>query len=324
MLRVFVTKGECLSETAAEGGEVPPEALWVDILDPRPDDLQPFESAFGFLAPTREEMQEIEASSRLYHENGAMFMTATLVSGSDTGNPESHAVTFILAAGRLVTLRYSSPRPFQTFPQRAMRQPGSWGSGETIMAGLLEAVIDRTADILEAVSAHVDDVSRDVFGARKGDAPLDAGDFQTVLVRLGRENDLAGRLRESLVSINRVLTFLAQAADGKLSKDIRGHVKTMTRDISSLTDHTAYLANKIQFLLDATLGLISIEQNKVIKILAIVGTVLGPPTLFASMWGMNFHNMPELAWPGGYAFALGVIAISGLVPFFYFKFRKWL
>lgn len=325
MLRVFVSKGACLSQLEAAPEAIPADALWVDLSDPSPEELKPVESQFHIAAPTREEMQEIEASSRLYYEDGATFMTATIVSGADTENPESHAITFILTEGHLITVRHSDPKPFRTFPQRATRQPGLWTSGERVLVGLLEAIVDRTADILEHVSYDVDLLSREIFAARSArKVRLDSEDFQAVLVRLGRENDLAARVRESLISLNRLVTFLTPATDVKAAKDLRSHVKTLTRDILSLSDHTSYLSNKIQFLLDATLGLISIEQNKVIKVLAVVGTVLGPPTLLASLWGMNFHNMPELSAPYGYALALAAIAVSALAPFLYFKWRNWL
>lgn len=324
MLRVFVNKGACLSEIPTVAGELPLDALWVDLSNPTPEEVKPVEAAFKISAPSREEMQEIEASSRLYHEDGAIFMTATIVSGSDTESPESQPVTFILANGRLITVRHSDPKPFATFPQRAVRQPGMWTSGERVLVGLLEAIVDRTADILEHVSFDVETLSREVFGARGRKVPLDSADFQDILFRLGRENDLSGRVRESLISFNRLVTFLTPATDVKASKDLKGHVKTLSRDVASLSDHTSYLSNKIQFLLDATLGLISIEQNKVIKVLAVVGTVLGPPTLLASVWGMNFHAMPELTWHAGYPIAIAAIVLSGLAPFLYFKLRNWL
>ncbi|MFO1186786.1 MAG: magnesium transporter CorA family protein [Alphaproteobacteria bacterium] len=323
MMRVFVTKGGCLSAIEAAQGAVPAETLWVDLSNPTPEELKPVEAAYKIVAPTREEMQEIEASSRLYREDGAVFMTATIVSGADTEAPESHAVAFILAEGRLITVRHSEPRAFITFPQRAVRQPGLWSSAERVLLGLLDAIVDRTADVLERVSVDVDMLSREIFGARARKAPLDSGDFHELLVRLGRENDLTGRIRESLVSVNRLVTFLTQVTDTTSGKEFRANVKTLSRDIASLSDHTHYLSNKMTFLLDATLGLISTEQNKVIKILAVAGTVFLPPTLFASIWGMNFHHMPELDEAWGYPLAIAVILASGLVPFFYFRWRKW-
>ncbi|NWH08032.1 MAG: magnesium transporter CorA family protein [Alphaproteobacteria bacterium] len=323
MIRVFVTKDGCLRQTEAQPQAVPQDALWVDLLNPTSDELRPVEQQFSIQFPTREEMQEIEASSRLYYEDGASFMTATVVSRAETDSPESTAITFILAGARLITLRFAEPLPFTTFPQRAERQMGLWPTSDMVLVGLLEAVIDRTADILERVSYEVESVSRDVFGTRQANRSLDAGGFQDVLVRLGRKNDLTSKVRESLISINRLLTFLANSWETKPSKDLRAHIKTMTRDVSSLSDHTAYLSNKITFLLDATLGMVSIEQNRVIRILAVASTVFLPPTVLASIWGMNFNIMPETEWSFGYPFALLAILVSGVLPVIYFKWRGW-
>lgn len=324
MMRVFVTRDGCLRQTDAKADALPQSALWVDLLNPSIDEIRPIEAAFKFQLPTREEMQEIEASSRLYFEDGAHFMTATIVSRAETETPESHAITFILAEDRLVTLRYSEPLPFTTFPQRAERQAGLWPNAPMVLAGLLETIIDRTADILERVSFEVEVLSRDIFGSKRSSEQLDGEDFQEFLQQLGRKNDLSSKVRESLISVTRMLTFLAQATDGKGNKDLKGHIKTMTRDVQSLADHTAFLSNKITFLLDATLGMISIAQNRVIKILAVGSMIFLPPTVLASIWGMNFHTMPELDWLLGYPVALGAIVLSGVIPYVFFKMRGWL
>jgi magnesium transporter len=323
MYRVFVTKDGCLGQVDAPDMGVPGDALWIDLLNPTAEEIAPLEAEFRIALPTRDEMQEIEASSRLYYEDGASFMTATIVSRAETEAPESHAVTFILVGSRLLTLRFSEPLPFTTYPQRAERQSGLWMTGDMVLVGLLETIIDRTADILERVSFEVEAVSRDVFGDRAGKPPLDAGDFRHVLVLLGRKNDLSSKVRESLISINRLLTFLANSWESKPSKDLKAHIKTMSRDVASLSDHTSFLANKITFLLDATLGMVSIEQNRVIRILAVASTVFLPPTVLASIWGMNFHHMPELDWVWGYPIAIVTILISGLLPFIWFRMRGW-
>jgi len=326
MMRVFVTKDGCLRQIDAAPEALPQDVLWVDLLSPTPDELKPVEQALKIAAPTREEMQEIEASSRLYQEDGAAFMTATIVSRAETESPESNAATFIIADGKLVTLRYSDPLPFTSFPQRASRQPGQWPTGDMVLAGLLEAIVDRTADILERVSFEVDGVSKEVFGQRPSTKPLDAGDFLDVLVKLGRKHDLTGKVRESLISFTRLLTFLTQTIEGrppKDTKDLKGHIKTMSRDVASLADHTTYLANKITYLQDATLGMVNIEQNRVIKVLAVAGAIFLPPTVLASIWGMNFHFMPELDEAWGYWAALTLIALSAIVPIIYFKWRRW-
>jgi magnesium transporter len=186
---------------------------------------------------------------------------------------------------------------------------------------LLEAVIDRTADVLEKIGNEVDVVSKQVFSSNANEA---SKDYQSILLRLGSKNDLTSKARESLISLGRLLAFLSQAMDQRQSKEIKGRVKVMTRDVQSLSDHTTYLSNKITFLLDAVLGVVNIEQSRIIRILSVAATVFLPPTLLASIWGMNFKAMPELDWEIGYPLALVSIALSAVVPYLLFRWRKWL
>jgi magnesium transporter len=327
MLRSFGLRENCLRRNLTCSGEsvdpitVPPESLWVDIFDPQTQEREAVKALFGFDPPTREDMDEIEISSRLYQEEGAIFMTALVLSKTETTDPECQGVSFILAGERLLTVRYSEPQPFNTFANRAERQVNLWPRGDIILAGLLEAIIDRTADVLEKVGAEVDAVSKQIFSTN-GDDP--ARDYQKILLRLGGRNDLTSKARESLISMGRMLAFLSQALDLKATKDMRGHIKVMTRDVQSLADHTTYLSNKITFLLDAVLGIVNIAQSRIIRILSVAATVFLPPTLLASVWGMNFKFMPELESPYGYAAALVMIVLSAIVPYLIFRWRKWL
>ncbi|MBV9062088.1 MAG: magnesium transporter, partial [Alphaproteobacteria bacterium] len=153
---------------------------------------------------------------------------------------------------------------------------------------------------------------------------LGSKDFQGVLRTLGRKHDLTGKMRESLLTLGRMLTFLSQAFESRQDKETRGHVKTLTRDVASLQDHTSFLTAKLSYLQDATLGLINNEQNNIIKIMSVAAMVFLPPTLFASMWGMNFQYMPDLHWRLGYPFAIIVMIVSAVVPYVWFKRRGWL
>lgn len=327
MLRSFGLRENCLRRNLTCSGEsadpitVPPESLWVDLYDPTVAEREAVRSLFGFDPPSRDDMDEIEISSRLYHEDGATFMTALVISKTETTEPECQGVSFILAGERLLTVRYTEPQPFNTFANRAERQVNLWPKGDLILAGLLEAIIDRTADVLEKVGAEVDALSKQVF-SQNGYEP--SRDYQKILVNLGNRNDLTSKARESLISMGRMLAFLTQTIDLKATKELKGHVKTMTRDVQSLADHTTYLANKITFLLDAVLGIVNIEQSRIIRILSVAATVVLPPTLLASIWGMNFEFMPELHSPYAYPIALGLIAMSAVVPYVIFRWRKWL
>jgi magnesium transporter len=269
-------------------------------------------------------MQEIEASSRLYEENGALYMTTTVVARADTEHPEAPAISFILAGDRLVTVRYAEPQSFALFAGRCQRSPGPFGRGDGVLAGLLDALIDRVADVLERIGLEVDGISHEVF--EHPTTPRKSGDFQRILRSLGRRGDLTSKVRESLVGIGRLVMFLGQAGtpNVKAAKDLRNRLRTMTRDVRSLTEHASFLSGKINFLLDATLGMINIEQNAIIKIFSVVAVVFLPPTLIASIYGMNFEFMPELHSVFGYPLALALMLVSAIAPLVYFKRRAWL
>jgi magnesium transporter len=322
MLSVYVPRGGRLERVNVEEGELlPDETVWVDLVRPTVQEDKQVEQFLGIAVPTREEMQEIEVSSRLYVENGARYMTATLMCNSDSNAPRATPVTFILSHHRLATVRYDEPRPFALVEHKLARNAPAKIAGDTVMFDLLDAVIDRAADILERVGAEVDDVSRQIFETEGNPTPV----YNDVLRKLGRVGDLTSKVRESLVSIGRVLSFLANESDGlKWGKDTRTQLQSMQRDVLSLTDHASYIANKVTFLLDAMLGVVNLQQNAIIKIFSVAAVVLMPPTLVASIYGMNFKHMPELDWPYGYPMALVIMLLAAIVPYMYFKWRKWL
>src|SRR5262245_55566332 len=248
MFSVFVPSDFSLKKAVAvDLAALPEAAVWIDLIKPTPEEDKAVERLAGIAIPTREDMQEIEISSRLYIENGARYMTATLMCNSDTDMPKTTAVTFILAGHRLVTVRYDEPKPFALIENKLARSCLPGISGEMVMMELLDAVIDRCADILERVGADVDQVSHDIFepeSARHGQAKR----YSQILIAIGRKGDLVSKIRESLVSIGRVVTFLSAVVEGvKWSKDMREQLKTMQRDFGSLTDHASYLHKKIQF-----------------------------------------------------------------------------
>jgi magnesium transporter len=323
MLSVYVPHGTTLERVTVEPGSQPPEnAIWIDMVTPSVQEDRLVEQLTGIGIPTREEMQEIEVSSRLYVENGARYMTATLMCQSDTATPKTTAVTFILSGHRLVTVRYDDPRPFAIVEHKLARACPAKVSGDDVLMDLLDAVIDRSADILERIGGEVDQVSHSIFEPEEG---VQQPSYNDVLKTLGRKGDLTSKVRESLVSVGRLLLFLANEADNmKWPKDTRAQLQSMQRDVVSLSDHATYLTNKITFLLDAMLGVVNLQQNNIIKIFSVAAVVLMPPTLVASIYGMNFKHMPELDWLGGYPFALVLMLVAAVLPYLYFKWRKWL
>ncbi|MHC2760779.1 magnesium transporter [Bradyrhizobium liaoningense] len=325
MFSVFVPSESVLKKAVIEDlAAVPENAVWIDLVNPSAAEDKAVERLAGIAIPTREDMQEIEISSRLYMENGARYMTATLMCHSDTDMPRTTAVTFILGDHRLVTVRYDQPKPFALVEAKLSRSCTPSITGEMVLMELLDAVIDRCADILERCGAEIDQVSHDIFepeSERHGQAKR----YSQILISIGRKGDLTSKVRESLVSIGRVVTFLSAVVEGvKWSKDMREQLKTMQRDVASLTDHASYLSNKITFVLDAMLGVVNLEQNNIIKLFSVMAVVLMPPTLIASVYGMNFKVMPELEWVHGYPMALVMMLTAAIVPYWIFKWKKWL
>jgi len=311
-----------LRENAVE--DLGPESLWIDLLHPALGEEKRVEEALGIGVPTREEMREIEASSRLYVENEARYMTASLLCRADLDMPQLAAVTFIVTKGRLITVRYDTPRSIDVFKIHSQRGNGIANSGEGVLLGITDSIIDRMADILERVTEEMDMMSSSVFANRAGKQSR-ADALEKVLQELGSKAELIGKSRESMVSLGRLLTFLATEHETvTVSKASRALIKTQVRDAESLTQHCDALANKVTFLLDAVLGLVGIEQNNIVKLFAVLSVVLMPPTLVASIYGMNFKQMPELEWAHGYPMALIIMLVVAVGPYVYFRLKRWL
>lgn len=325
MLRIFSATGHQL---IGNGDVLPADAVWIDLFNPTSEEEKQVETALGFGVPTADEMAEIETSSRLYVENSAIVMTATLATGLITETPETVPVSFVLGARHLVTVRYAEIRSFDRFVAQLERIPGQCGSAPMALMGLIDAIVDRLADGLEHVGREVDQISRAAF--RRAEAGAHGRQMQrrsnlalqALLTRLGAAQDGLSKARESVVSLTRALSFLQFAApkDAGLSAQI----KTQVRDLASLADQASFIGSNLTFLLDATLGLISIEQTAVQKIFSVASIVFLPPTLVAGVYGMNFEHMPELGWHLGYPMALGIMLAAAVLPYAIFRWRGWL
>jgi magnesium transporter len=299
-------------------------ALWLDLVDPDREEEALVEAAFGLDLPTREDMQEIEQSSRLYAEDGALFMTVMLPAQSETDTPEVAPVTFVLTARRVVTIRYHAPKAFEMFRQRAAKGGLACRSADEVTLSLLEVMVDRLADVLERVGRDIEGISRGVF-AKDGAKARKGTGWRSVLEEIGRKGDMVSTLRDSLGTLYRLTVFWGQRLrDEPDTKEPRARLKDLTSDVRGLEDHSGFMAQKISFLMDATLGLIGIEQNGIIKIFSVASVVFLPPTLIASIYGMNFEAMPELSMPYGYPMALGGMILSAVLPYLFFKRKGWL
>ncbi|MEQ8268309.1 MAG: magnesium/cobalt transporter CorA [Parvibaculum sp.] len=322
MITAYVPANGALTPLAIAVGEaIPAEAVWLDLLQPTDEELTYVDVKLSLDVPTEEDMQEIEVSSRLYLEDDAVYMTAAMVTQADTPSPQVVPVTFVLAGHRLLTLRYAEPTPFRHYASEARRHSVPCASGEEVLAGLLDAIVDRVADILERVQSDIDKLSGEIF-------PHDGGkkkrNYDEILRRIGRSHALTSQVRESLVSFGRLVSFVARPATEKRPKSTERAFKTISRDLTALSDHASFIANNTSFILNATLGLISNEQSGIIKIFSVAAVVFLPPTLIASIYGMNFEFMPELAWPFGYPVALLTMVVSAIAPYLFFKQRGWL
>ncbi len=321
--------------TAASGDPpagVPDGAVWVDLLDPTPEQDREILARLGVDIPTREEMEEIESSSRIYQEGGVAYMTALVVCRTGTDAPGNTPVAFVLTPTHLVTVRFADLAPFRAFAARCARHPENTEGSVAVFAGLVEAIVDRTADVLEGAGAQLAAVSAEVFRAKPpaaaGAAPAGPRppqrDLDDLVERLGRHHDLLSTLRESLLTLQRVLAFAPQVTDGWMPGEAKVRLETAERDVRSLMEHDGHLTQKVAFLLDATLGLINNQQNRIIKIFSVVAVVFMPPTLVASIYGMNFAHMPELAQRWGYPASLALMVLAAIAPYLYFKRRGWL
>lgn len=323
MLRLF---GKCARELrdveAAMLAQELAGVIWIDMHLPTEAEIAAVESVLRIDMPTREEMREIEASARVYIDGEAMYLTATLPVNAESDKPELTEVSFILKAERLVTLRFADPQPFKTLALRLDRHGVGLDSGQAVFFWLLDALIARLADLLERATLDVDSLSSEVFTAAHGAKP----DLVAAIDRIGRAGGLSARVRESLLTLNRICLFIGQneLLAPVQRKEARTRAKALNRDVQSLAAHTDFVTNKITFALDATLGLINIEQTNIIKIFSVLAMVFLPPTLIASIYGMNFAVMPELGWPFGYPFALLLMVVSAALPYVYFKRKGWL
>ena len=315
MLRLYRRGGQAFEVISPEPDWASPDdVIWLDLLNPTRDEERAVELDLGLALPTREEMSEIEPSSRLFQKDGATYMTASLLARREDRRADA-PVTFVLTKGRLITIRYDELRAFNRFSERAHSL--GVATGTAVFFHLLDAVIERLADLLESADADVEGVSEAIFRRPKG------AQFEALLTDLARAQSLTSKARTSLVSLARVFSFTALAPEVVGDRASQAHLRTLQRDGQSLTEHAGFQANHIQFLLDAALGLINIEQNGIIKFFSVAAVILMPPTLVASTYGMNFHNMPELGWRFGYPMALALMAVSAIAPYLWFKRRGW-
>lgn len=305
-------------------GDFPEDIIWIDLIKPTVEEEHFVEGRLGIPLPTPEELKDIEPSSRLYIENDAIYMTASLIYRADSTYPLLTDVAFILYRGRLITIRYAEPKSFALFSASLLRLNGQCDTGAKLFGYLLETIVDRTAEILEVVAGRLDALSITIFVNRKAAKRRPPRFLEDKLLDIASHHQLVSKVRDSLVSLSRLVTFLQSQPSIRREDHAIELYTVVARDIQSLGEHTAFVGNNITFMLDASLGLINVEQNAIIKIFSIASVVFLPPTLVASIYGMNFQHMPELSWQLGYPLALFAMVLSAIIPFFFFRWKGWL
>jgi len=320
---IFAYLKKSPQEITEENQSLLQDAIWVDLLSPSKKDEALAEQYTGIDIPRRDEMIEIELSSRLYKENGTLFMTAAMIAQSDSLDPKLDPVSFVLTKQQLITVRYIEPQSFKLFTTQLKKLDSPHQNAADLFLELLDATVDRLADILELIGRRLEEYSKTIFQMQDANNPKKLN-YLALMQQIGMNGNLNSKARESLLTFNRLVTFFGQTIDLTINDERQLRLVTLNKDILSLSDHANFLSTKINFLLDATLGMVSIEQNNIIKLFSVAAVIFLPPTLIASIYGMNFHFMPELSWKYGYMLSIGLILLAAWLPYRYFKYRKWL
>jgi magnesium transporter len=317
---VFHPTGGTNAEAPGDG------AVWADLLSPTDAEIQLIEDHTGLRLPKLEDLREIERSSQLAADGGVLRLALPVMAEADTDHPSLTYVGMILTPRLLVTLRFQALKFIHAVPDRAC-PAGRPSSSVEVFTAMLEAFVARQADLLERAREHLDGVSRTAFREPAQNARRQARSNEALRSRLrtlGRIGDRVSMIRDSLLAAGRIAPFAQEAARAWIAPEFAARLSVVREDIESLNQFEEHLSGKVQFLLDAILGFISIEQNDVFKVLTIASVVGIPPTLVASMYGMNFHNMPEYNWAFGYQYGLALILVVTLLPLAWFKWRGWL
>ena len=302
---------------------IPPTPVWIDMLEPTVDEDRKVERYLGSKVPSRSDPDFAEPSESYYAENGVRYLHACVVSEAQS-TPDVIGVTFILSPKALVTVRYDPGDAFELFGQRLGKIPAKALHPDAVAVGLVNTIVDRSARALNKVGVELDSIASRAFRA-KGDQSARSKVYTETLDALGREDEKISNLRESLVELERLVLFLmSEGRSADAPKPVREATKSALRDLQSLEQDATFKAQKVQFLLDATLGFINLAQNDIIKLFSVLAVIFMPPTMIASIYGMNFKTMPELDWSWGYPAALVLMALVAVGPYFVFRWKKWL
>jgi magnesium transporter len=316
MLMAFTLNKGLLEQVAINAAtDLAPEVIWVDAIAPTDEERDWLREAYGQELPTIADIYEIEATSRFYENDFGLHISSYFLNYADE-NSTNISAAFVFNGERLFTLREEELAAFRLFRLRGRKGLVTLTNSKSIMLGLFETKVENLADIVERIAADLEKTSRQVLGNAEQD------DMESVLTALALQEDVNGKVRISMVDLQRMLYLLLRS--GILNAEQSERLRDIIRDSESLIASTSFLFDKIKFLLDTTLGFINVNQNKIIKIFSVASVVFLPPTMIASVYGMNFDLMPELHWHMGYPWALFIMMLSAMAPYFWFKKKKWL
>jgi magnesium transporter len=309
-----------------KGRSLPGEVIWIDLVSPTEEEKEFVKDRSGVTVPSFDALREIESSSRLIVENGVIFLSTPLVAKSDTEDPFLTPAGFILTPALLITVRFTELVTFDVVVER-IRRDETLGNSAGVFTALMDTLVDRGADLLERLAGELDQISRSLF---RGDpnSPRhlvrSTEALRRALSTVGMIGDRLAQARDVLLGVGRIVPFVLSTGSEWIGPEFAARLQAVVTDVASLRSYEDQLSDKVQFMLDAVLGFITIEQNDLFKVLTIVSVVGIPPTIVVGIYGMNFKLMPELTWAWGYPFGLAMIALSAVIPLIWFKWRGWL
>ena len=305
---------------------LPDNTIWIDLVKPQPGEEKYIEKILNIEAPTEEEMDKFEVISPFYTKKTVEYMTVTVMDKAYEDYPDSTAITFIMTKKHLVTTRYDKLKSFDYLNSWIQRSENKIFTPEYVLSAIIDFAVNCCADILEEVGNEIDNLLKAVFEKPISKKKNSSDFYNDIIRRIGNIGTIISKNRESLISFSRMIIYFGQIDNGRYmsKKDSRIRIKHISKEIHSLSEYANFLSQRNGFLLDATLGMISVEQNIIIKVFTVAAAVFMPPTLIASIYGMNFHFIPELSFKFGYPLTLALIVISGIAPYLFFKKKGWL
>ncbi len=320
MISCYIKKGNKLnvldgveSLESLESNDDKNNVIWIDMLLPNIEEIRAVENMFDMKFPTKQESEEIELSSRYWEENNRIEINSYFLI-NDNNSAFNETVSFILQGNLLISVRYKKLQSFDTFTKKLLISPREFKTGYSIFCQIIDIRIDADADTIENLSKEITKIRKHVFTDY-------SNDDEEILEKISTFEDLNMKIRENLTDKQRILNSLLKS---QKFVDDKHELPIMLKDIKSLIDHTNFNFERLDYLQNIFIGILSIEQNKVIKIFTIVNVIFLPPTLIASIYGMNFDLIPELHWEYGYVISIILMVISSITPILIFKKKGWI